>query len=644
MAVDNVIDLFPALRRACPEIDCVRGRLAPGIIAWAERRAAGLGIGADRVLVSAGALSEEDYLGALAVFLGIAFAPLDELPRGACPLADERLMEAAAAGLLPLMLDGEFVWVIAPRNLAARTLTRLLTLHPKLAPRIRLTSTASLNRFIARHAGQALGARAAQALQRRWPELSAAPRRARLSLGGLLAAAVGTAVLIAFPTQTIAAIEAMLAAGFLAWLALRLVGSLVEPAPTAPAAVSDRELPVYTIIVALYRETETVEALVASLRRLDYPPEKLDIKFVIELDDLETGLALSRLDLGPSFELIVAPPVGPRTKPKALNVALPFARGTFTAVYDAEDQPEPDQLRRALDAFIERGDELACVQARLTIDNTCDNWLSRIFTAEYAAQFDLFLPGLAALGLPLPLGGTSNHFRTAVLREIGAWDPYNVTEDADLGIRLARFGYRTAVIASTTYEEAPARLRPWLRQRTRWFKGWMQTWAVHMRSPRQLLAELGPAGFAAVQLVAGGNVLAALIHPIFLATVIYALAAGVPIFGTGGAVATALAWLSATTLAAGYVCSTVLGSWGLLRRGQRSAAWALALVPLHWTLLWLAAWRALYQLMRDPHRWEKTEHGLARTSRLARMSSASVLGAVFRERAGAEEPRREAAE
>jgi cellulose synthase/poly-beta-1,6-N-acetylglucosamine synthase-like glycosyltransferase len=450
--------------------------------------------------------------------------------------------------------------------------------------------------------------------------------------------------LVAFPAPAIAAIQVVLAAGFLAWLGLRLFGSFVAPAPARRAAMSERELPAYTVIVALYRETESANALVAALRKLDYPPEKLDIKLVIEPDDLETGIALSQLDLGPSFELIVAPPAGPRTKPKALNVALPFARGTFTAIYDAEDQPEPDQLRRALDVFVSRGDELACVQARLTIDNTRDNWLSRIFTAEYAAQFDLFLPGLAALGLPLPLGGTSNHFRTAVLREVGAWDPYNVTEDADLGIRLARFGYRTAVIASTTYEEAPARLRSWLRQRTRWFKGWMQTWAVHMRSPRALLAELGPAGFAAVQLVAGGNVLAALIHPIFLGTLVYALAAGGPIFGTGGTLATALAWLSATTLAAGYLSSIALGMLGLARRGQLSAAWALALVPIHWMLLWLAAWRALYQLVRDPHRWEKTEHGLARTSRLARMSSASVLGSVFRERASEDEPHREAAE
>jgi cellulose synthase/poly-beta-1,6-N-acetylglucosamine synthase-like glycosyltransferase len=643
-SVGNVVDLRPALARNCPEIDCLRDRLPRRVLATAEQRAAELGIGADRVLVSAGTITDDDYVGALAGSLGIAHDPLDELPRHACPLDDSRLIEAAAVGLLPLRLEAGLVWLIAPRNLAARTLSRLIALRPELAPRIRLTSTARLNRFIALHAGRALGTKAANALHLERPALSAAPRRRRLPLVGAIAAAFLPASLVAFPDQTIATLQAALAAGFLAWLALRTFGSLIEPGPPRPARMSDRELPVYTLIVALYREVESVDALVASLRKLDYPPEKLDIKFVLEADDMETGIALARLDLGASFELIVALDIGPRTKPKALNAALPFARGTFTAVYDAEDRPEPDQLRRALDAFLGSDDELACVQARLTIDNTGDGWLARLFTAEYAAQFDLFLPGLAALGLPLPLGGSSNHFRTATLREIGAWDPYNVTEDADLGIRLARFGLSSTVIASTTYEEAPARLAPWLRQRTRWFKGWMCTWLVHMRSPRALFAELGTAGFAAFQLVVGGNVLAALIHPIFLGVFAYTLTVGMPHVEADGLVKTVLAWLYVMMFAAGYLISIVLGLRGLARRGQLSSAWTLALVPVHWMLLSLAAWRALYQLLRDPHRWEKTEHGRARTSRLARMSSASVLGAVFRQDQEWSVPRREAAE
>ena len=318
--------------------------------------------------------------------------------------------------------------------------------------------------------------------------------------------------------------------------------------------------------------------------------------------------------LGPPFEVITAPQAGPRTKPKALNAALPFAQGSFTVVYDAEDRPERDQLHRALNMFVADAN-LACVQARLTIDNTADSWLARFFTAEYAGQFDVFLPGLAALRMPLPLGGSSNHFRTAVLRRIGGWDPYNVTEDADLGMRLSRFSYRSIVIASTTYEEAPARFMPWLRQRTRWFKGWMQTWLVHMRAPRALLTDLGLPGFLTFQLVVGGNVLAALVYPVFLVGALVELAVETP---KGEDWVTALlTGLHGTALAMGFLAAGFVGWLGLVRRGLAGSAWVLVLIPLHWLLLSFAAWRALYQLLRDPYRWEKTEHGLARTSRLA---------------------------
>jgi cellulose synthase/poly-beta-1,6-N-acetylglucosamine synthase-like glycosyltransferase len=219
----------------------------------------------------------------------------------------------------------------------------------------------------------------------------------------------------------------------------------------------------------------------------------------------------------------------------------------------------------------------------------------------------------------MPLGGSSNHFRTDVLREIGAWDPYNVTEDADLGIRLCRFGFRATAIASTTYEEAPAAIGPWLRQRTRWYKGWAQTWWVHMRNPARLFCQLGPSGFATFQLVVGGNVLAALVHPIFLATFFYGLLVGIPVFSTKSVLITLIAGLHGTALVTGYLTSMILGLLGLAHRRLLAVGFVLLLTPLHWLLLSLAAWRACWQLLRDPYRWEKTEHGLARTSRRASM-------------------------
>jgi cellulose synthase/poly-beta-1,6-N-acetylglucosamine synthase-like glycosyltransferase len=295
-------------------------------------------------------------------------------------------------------------------------------------------------------------------------------------------------------------------------------------------------------------------------------------------------------------------------------VALPLARGPFTAVYDAEDIPEPDQLRHAVAAFKTADERLACLQASLSIYNTADNWLVRMFTANYAGQFDVLLPGLSALHLPFPLGGSSNHFRTSALRHAGGWDPHNVTEDADLGIRLHRLGYRVAVLPSTTYEEAPAHLVPWLRQRTRWYKGWMQTWLVHMRRPLRLLRELSPVGAVVFQLLLVCNVLAALVHPLFMALLGYYLIAQPPLeaVGTMGHEAT----MFIATLLAGYASTITLELVGLRRRGLLAHAWVLLLTPLYWFLLSLAAWRALFQLLFAPQLWEKTEHGLAKTSRL----------------------------
>jgi cellulose synthase/poly-beta-1,6-N-acetylglucosamine synthase-like glycosyltransferase len=612
-------------RGAFPELDCIRDRLSERTIGWAERRSLAIGVSAERVLITAGIIDEDSYFRALSQWLGLDYETLDDRDRASCPVDDKQLLEAAWAGLLPLVIKQQLFYVVAPGS--AHQWLESMVLCP--GKRFRLTSPHRLNRFIIGQWHDALGSRATMSLVEAWPHLSASSpnRLLRIILATIVSLAVAAAAVL--PQGVLYLFEVLLAVGFLTWLGLRLLGSFVHEPPSRPTSISDRELPFYTIIVPLSREARSVKGLVKALRTLDYPAEKLDIKFVIEIDDDETPAALAGLGLGSSFEIIVAPAVGPRTKPKALNAALPLARGSLTVIYDAEDRPEPDQLRRALDVFWAGNDKLACVQACLTIDNTDDWWLAGLFTAEYAAQFDLFLPGLAALNLPLPLGGSSNHFRTAVLREIGAWDPYNVTEDADLGMRLGRFGYRATVIRSTTYEEAPPSVRPWLNQRTRWFKGWMQTWVVHMRTPQRLLNELGLAGFVTFQLVVGGNVLAALIHPIFLCMVVYTIACGELLLSADG-VSAALTWLFVTTFFAGYLVSVAMGLRGLVRRKVVGAAWTLSLVPLHWILLSIAAWRALFQLAHDPHGWEKTEHGLAKNSRRARMTSAVTLDAVLR--------------
>ncbi len=595
------------------ELAALEPYIDPALFEAAARRAALLQIGGDEVARAHGLLSPDEITEALAEHLGLEIDPLDD----DAPPDSERILEAARTGVLRRIdSDGRARITVAPRGSGIARLAAALERDPRLVEGLRLASPERLSAYVRRIGATELAREAVLGLHSRCPDLSAAERGSRSLrvFAGLIAAAALVLGLIS-PAWLLLAMEGFLGTAFLAWIGLRLRACFVRPDEIEPLRVPERALPVYTIVVPLYREARIVPRLVAALRRLDYPLEKLDIKLVVEADDPDTRYAIARLRLGAPFEEIVAPRAGPRTKPKALAAALPFARGSFLVVYDAEDEPDSDQLRKALAAFRGAPQSLACMQARLTIDNASDNWITRHYAAEYAALFDVFLPSLAHMRLPIPLGGTSNHFRTEVLRRVGGWDPFNVTEDTDIGIRLVRFGYRIGTIDSATYEEAPAKFMPWLRQRTRWFKGWVQTFLVHMRAPRRLLRELGLRGFLAFQLLVGGTVLAALVHPFFLGLVFYDAGTGVFSVPSEMTPEGLRRGLALTVLAAGYAGSALIGLIGLKRRQLLRLAPVLVTIPFYWLLLSLAAWRALFQFLLAPYKWEKTEHGLARTSR-----------------------------
>jgi cellulose synthase/poly-beta-1,6-N-acetylglucosamine synthase-like glycosyltransferase len=288
---------------------------------------------------------------------------------------------------------------------------------------------------------------------------------------------------------------------------------------------------------------------------------------------------------------------------------LAAAGGDLLVIYDAEDRPEPDQLRKAAWLFQHSPENLACVQARLNYYNPNQNTLTRWFTTEYSCWFDLFLPGLSGLQAPVPLGGTSNHFRTAVLRELGGWDPFNVTEDCDLGVRLHRRGYRTVMTDSTTWEEANSRLRSWLRQRSRWVKGYLQTWLVHMRHPLSLLRQLGPAGWFSFQMTVGGSVLCYLLNPIYWGLTVAWLSTHHP--GITRLFPPVIYALGLFCLYVGnfvFVYLAVLGC--LYRRYWSLVKYALA-TPVYWLLMSIGAYRGVLQLLTRPFYWEKTDHGFA---------------------------------
>jgi cellulose synthase/poly-beta-1,6-N-acetylglucosamine synthase-like glycosyltransferase len=586
------------------------------------------GTGADQVLIRWGVITEENYLRRFARFHGLPFETFADLGRADCLLDDFKLPEAASLGIIPIARNGAKTFVLAPREFASRRIARLAARYPSVAGRTRVTSSERLSEFLERHTGDTLGHFAAEHLAEDFFDLSAAPipiwRSPFMSfVRHAVRLSFFTALFVLAPAFTFGAMSVVLAFWFLLFTSLRLAGSFApRKRRKRLSRLRDDQLPVYTVVAALYREAKSVATLMRFIDALDYPREKLDIKIVIEPNDLQTRAAIAKLGPMPHVQVIIAPAVGPQTKPKALNCALQFARGTFITVFDAEDRPERNQLREALDVFRSHNDDVACAQASLCIDNTSDSWLARMFTAEYAGQFDVFLQGFSTFEMPLPLGGSSNHFRTSVLREVGGWDPYNVTEDADLGFRLARFNYRSVMFASTTYEEAPARLGAWLRQRSRWMKGWMQTWSVHMRSPLQLWRDAGARGFVTLNIIVGGNVLTALAHPVLLGEVAVQSIRSIFDSSAPSFLEGQFAGLHIATIAAGYLSTIVVGLIGLSRRGLLHEAWVFALTPIYWIYLSIAAWRALFQLLTDPYLWEKTEHGLARSSRVAaRMSS-----------------------
>ncbi|MCB1541657.1 MAG: glycosyltransferase [Rhodoblastus sp.] len=515
---------------------------------------------------------------------------------------------AAAAGVAALARPiGDVRWLAAPRG---RAMAALLAL-PNAAG-LAITTPRRLGAWLRASVGAEIAEDAALRLHRIEPRLSAraGPSRAARWLGvAVLAACAALAVL--WPQILAALAWTLLTIAFSAATVTRLfmAAAAFRPEPESPP-LADRDLPVYTIVVALYREADVARALIDALEALAYPRAKLDIKFVVEAEDTATFAALAAALPGVEYEIVVAPPGAPRTKPRALNIALPFAHGELLCIYDAEDRPDPDQLRRAAARFAAAGKSLGCLQARLAADNADENVIAGLFAIDYAALFEVANPGAASLRLPMMLGGTSNHFRTQTLRDLCGWDAWNVTEDADLGIRLARCGLRVETLASRTHEEAPITASALLNQRVRWMKGWMQTAFVHLRDPVALWLNLRPLAFFTTLAFFVSGVLSPLLWPYFSIVLARDLVTGslfAPATIIDHVVDTCALWLAI----AGPIAMIWPAALGMKRQGLRHRWPLLFLLPLWHVMLSIAAWRAIYDLWRNPFGWAKTTHGVA---------------------------------
>lgn len=599
-------DPHTALLRAILAENCASDAAARAHAAAARRLGADgldycahfVGLGNRLVWQRAAAWAGYGFAAALPSHPALPMGPVDTLDA----LGETRSLRQRALDQDIVFLAPRFEQVLSLRENAAAAQRR----------QIRFATPAAIEAGLCRAAEEQLMDNARQRTTELWPQASAAvslPLAARLGfvlMLALLIILVMAAGTVSRPVLIPIVALLLMAPGLMRWLA-----AIPQPLARPPPDLPDAALPTYSVLIPLRDESQMVPMLKRAMSALDYPPHLLDIKFVVEARSPETVAAVERVLDDPRFRMVVVPPGAPHTKPKAIDFALPLARGEYLVVYDAEDVPEPDQLRRAAARFA-ADPELACLQAELVPENAHENALTALFAGEYAGLFGRLLPALARWGLPVPLGGTSNHFRTAMLRQLGGWDAFNVTEDADLGVRLARRGWRAETFASRTYEEAPLDIRAWMAQRTRWMKGWMQTYIVHNRAPLRFLRDIGWKGFVGFHVLVGGMILSSLLHTVFIG----ALLGRLLFDGAVGLMPQDIwDWFAVGILVAGYGGAFAIVLSGLAHQRALHLAPAQLALPLYWWLHSIAAIYAAHELIVRPIHWSKTTHGVTRVTR-----------------------------
>ncbi len=567
------------------------------------------------ILGSHGLAQRSDITAAAARQRGMPFVDLPTQPADATLLNSADVSTYIDRQILPWRLEGRrTIYVTSDPDEGAAALPTLQNSHDfcllALAePRaLRTALVAATSGLLAKRAGdrRPLPYSLRQGASR-WQRAGVVIFSAAI-VSDMLAAPVFSLVIAIYAVAAIIGLNGLL------WVSSVVAGRPDLGAPAAhadtPQIANHRPPPRVTLLIALYREAEVAPLLIEALRALNYPSELLDVKLILEADDTETGPALLAQDPPPFVEILVIPDGGPRTKPRALNFAMEFAKGDIIGVYDAEDRPHPDQLKHITAQFAAATSDVACIQARLGFYNVRENFLTRFFEIEYASWFDVMLPGLRRLGLPIPLGGTSFFIRRGALDAAGGWDSYNVTEDADLGVMLARAGLKTALSRSLTEEEASSRPTAWIKQRSRWLKGYLATWITHMAHPVDLWRDLGTWRFVGLNILLLSAVFGYLALPfMWLGTAILwvedARAA------TPEAIVEAfrnLGYITAICIPA-LLGAAFLGLW---RRKQLKLAPLALMLPLYWPLGAIAAYIAVYEVITAPSVWRKTQHGVGR--------------------------------
>ncbi|MBD3678289.1 MAG: glycosyltransferase [Rhodobacteraceae bacterium] len=600
---NTAADRAPSLGRVL----VASGALSPDLLRQAEAQCRCSGATLGQALKTSGLVPEKTLETAIAALAGSECAKTSTLAGDARLIDEIGLDTCLAHGILPLQRLGR-VLVLAtgrPDEFSGRR----RALEPRVGPvRMIAASERTIRDRLVALRSDHLRARAETSLP--------LPQSCRQLDPGRIAFVAGTAILgvgalgIFAPALLFMALVGWALLTLVLWTGLKVAAALALLRPRRPTIglPMSAHHPSISILVPLFGESEIAGRLVRRLSRLDYPRDRLEVCLIVEQDDLVTQAALARAELPGWFRTISVPRGTVQTKPRALNYATGFCRGEIIGIYDAEDAPDPAQLRRVADHFRNCPPEVACLQGALDYYNAQKNWLSRCFTVEYASWFRVILPGIARLGLAVPLGGTTLFLRREALEKVGGWDAHNVTEDADLGIRLARHGYRTELIDTVTGEEANCRPLPWIRQRSRWIKGFAMTWLVHMSEPCRLWRELGPKRFLGFQILFAGSVSQALLAPLLWS--FWAIPFGIWHPAQAYLDAAALITLAGIFLASEAITVAVglLGSW---KAGHRFLLPWVPSLHLYYPLASLASYKALWEIVMCPFYWDKTEHGIA---------------------------------
>lgn len=558
-------------------------------------------------LVSNSQLEQAAYYSLMASDLGLPFQDEIDPKRMVKDLSGAHVKPGRTIQVCYRSDTAALVFCVAPDLRVESQLIALFAKNPAMRIRFTISDPQKISRAIDLKSDGREVANAVNLLHERAPHLSAketlVPKQAFVL--GVFLTLFPLALWGAF-WPTVFAVHALSIILFGVSVAIRIAAwrALKPDFPDVKIANHQGDLPVYSVLVALHKEAAVVPQLVRAMAHLDWPMSRMEVLYICEADDAETISALNSIRLPKSHRVIRVPVAQPRTKPKALNFALAKSTGEFVVVYDAEDRPHPRQLKEAWSRFRQEPETLACLQAPLNIANASQSWLAHLFAFEYAAHFHGLLPYLSKIGAPLPLGGTSNHFRRTALGDVMGWDPFNVTEDADLGIRLCRFGYRSGVLSLPTLEDAPKQIEQWIPQRTRWIKGWMQTFLVHNRDFDAIKNSIGRSNNTIFQILMISFILSPLLYGVSILEIMYFIYT----FENGKFAKSLVVCLDLALFTIGHAAYAMLGVACWRRLKGKSTVRAVLTLPAYWLLASAAAWRAIWKLVLAPHQWEKTTH------------------------------------